>query len=188
MVGCTANIDYFGDFFKGVDTADAAGTYGEKSDLELSKDAIVIPGLAIKFYVPYTGGAKCLLQWSFNHQNDAWFNQPFGSGELEQMYNNKGFPSFFLFIDDVMDPVNARRYVPGGFRYDDIGYVSGLGIQYQYGRHWSGHKYKALAKGWHTADIRITLPNVPNAAANTLSNHVKQCRVRSRGMRYILFR
>ncbi len=52
MVGCTANIDYFGQTFAGASTYEAAGTYKEKSDSEIAKDAIAVQGSVFRFTFP----------------------------------------------------------------------------------------------------------------------------------------
>tara|TARA_S200002703_G_scaffold158795_1_gene170129 strand:- start:103 stop:897 length:795 start_codon:yes stop_codon:yes gene_type:complete len=191
MVGSTANIDYFDTMFSGTATRDAAGTYGESSDEALAESAIIIPGLAIKFYVPFSN-SKCVLQWSFNHQNDAlYLLNLVDDGVLNNQRNKFNFPSFFLYVDNEIQPENCRRYVPC-YESKRAGAGSGnVGVHYNLGRHWSGHKLVTLQKGWHTASIRVTLPGVNatgiNAWQDEVSN-VPQCRVRTRGMRYILFR
>jgi len=174
-VGCTANIDFFGKIFGGAETFSQTGFNKEPTDSVLSKEAIIVPGLALKFYNPFDS-AKCVLQWNFNQQNDGTF---FNLGEGKEGFG-KNFPAFFLFIDDVMDPANARRFVPGSYRQ------LGEGVDYQNGRYWTGHKLiKSLSKGWHTASIRIVIPNSDTEAS---ARFVNQCRVRTRGMRYIIFK
>jgi hypothetical protein len=181
MVGCTANIDYFAQMFGGSTTqASVDDIYDEPSDQILSREAVAIPGLGIRFYVPFSG-AKCILQWSFNHQNDGVYASQFLPRVV--MANGKNFPAFFLFVDGVMDHINARRYTPGAGVLDPAG-NTGLGVDFSYGRAWSGHKLiTSMTKGWHSADIRVMLP-----ARGEDNNKVTQCRVRTRGMRYILFR
>ena len=177
MVGCTANIDYFGKMFGGADTYNATGTFKENSDAFLSKDALSVPGLGIRFYNP-NAGAKCVIQWNFSQQTDGTYK----FGDTLQG-TGKNFPAFFLFVDDVMDPTNARRYVPGAFN------AEGTGPNYIYGRTWTGHKLiKNLSKGWHQASIKLVIPNANPDSGVGGSRFVTQCRVRSRGMRYILFR
>jgi len=179
MVGCTANIDYFSQVFGGATTRAATDDiYDEPSDQVLSKEAVAIPGLGIRFYVPFSG-AKCILQWNFNQQNDGVYAQT----PLDVLARGKNFPAFFLFVDGVMDHINARRYIPGAAVLDPAGGF-GLGVDFSYGRAWSGHKLiTSMTKGWHSADIRVMLP-----AGGADDNKVTQCRVRTRGMRYILFR
>ncbi len=180
MVGCTANIDYFGQMFGGAKTNTPTGpdVIGkEPSDLNLSKEAVSVPGLGVRFYCPFQG-AKCVLQWSFNQQSDGIYSTDTGVKA-----NGKNFPSFFLFVDGVMDPVNARRYIPGAYLVDATG-TTGTGVNFSYGRFWSGHKLITdMSKGWHSAEIRVMLPG-----GGAADNNVTQCRVRTRGMRYILFR
>ncbi len=183
MVGCTANIDYFGSMFAAQTNYEVTGTYKEKSDSVLSLDAVAVPGLCVSFYVPWGStspaatNAKCILQWSFNHQNDGLYN-------FEEVIvgSGKSFPSFFLHIDGEMDPVNARRYIPGAYRLKHTTAAAGVGPDYRHGRSWSGHKLVTLTKGWHKAEIRMTIPKYTGGDA------INQCRVRTRGMRYILFR
>ena len=179
MVGCTANIDYFGKMFGGADTYNATGTFKEHSDAFMSKDALAVPGLGIRFYNP-NDSAKCVIQWNFSQQTDGVYlidDTITGQG--------KNFPVFFLFIDGVMDPVNARRYVPGMFS------TTATGPNYFLGRTWTGHKLiKNLSKGWHSASIRVVIPNsnISGGTSAGSTRFVTQCRVRSRAMRYILFR
>ena len=185
MVGCTANIDYFGDMFANSTTYDVSGTYKEKSDSEISKDATAVPGLGVSFYVPWGSttpaatNAKCVLQWNFNQQND-------GVYYYNDTQSDKSFPCFFLFVDGVMQPENSRRYVPGSAGLQHPFVDGGGGPRYGYGRAWSGHKLVTLTKGWHKAEIRVMLPKDYATAAGKPS--INQCRVRTRGMRYILFR
>lgn len=186
MVGCTANIDYFGDMFSGATTYQLSGTYREKSDVDIAKDAIAIPGLSVSFYVPWgsatpaASNAKCVLQWNFNHQNDGVY---MGEGAAVKGYA-KSFPCFFLFLDGEMTECaeNARRYIPGAAMLEN---ANGYGPRYGYGRAWSGHKLVTLTKGWHKAEIRMMIPR-RLSGSNSVS--INQCRVRTRGMRYILFR
>tara|TARA_Y100000389_G_scaffold147495_1_gene146377 strand:- start:1652 stop:2431 length:780 start_codon:yes stop_codon:yes gene_type:complete len=186
MVGSTANSDYFDSMFTGTSNRDIAGTYGEADDETLSLSSIVIPGLSVRFYVPYTS-SKCILQWNFNHQSDGlYILNVIDNQSINDTFNKFNFPSFFLFVDDELQQENCRRYIPcfGAKRASGL---ASSGVDYAYGRHWSGHKLVTLQKGWHTASIRITLPSTPGSFEAATST-VPQCRVRTRGMRYILFR
>ena len=190
MVGSTANIDYFDTMFTGTTTRDTAGTYGEASDEGLAESSIIIPGLAIRFYVPFSS-SKCVLQWSFNHQNDAlYLLNTVNDDILNDKRNKFNFPSFFLYVDNQIQPENCRRYVPC-YESKRNGPFGNVGVNYNLGRHWSGHKLVTLQKGWHTASIRVTLPSSRATGGNFWQDqfaNVPQCRVRTRGMRYILFR
>ncbi len=159
MVGSTANADYFGEVFLGEEQ--------NATDATIAKKMVSIPGLCLRFYVPHNS-STCILQWSFNEIND-------GRGDT---YASENYPVFALFVDGVFDPVNIRRMVPA------LTYAAATvrRVKYALGRHWSGHKHTTLNRGWHTAEIRIFQP------ASEEDGIVYQTRVRTRGMRYILFR
>jgi len=177
MVGCTANIDYFREMFGNESTEKSGGIKNEKTDAEMAPLAERIPGLGIRFYVPQNN-SKCVIQWNFSQQNDAWFD----TGVVASV---RRFPVFFLFVDGVMDPSNVRRYTPGAYFVSASG--SGSGVKYELGRSWCGHKFTTLNKGWHNADIRVFIPGRDGTSINS-SREVPQCRVRTRGIRYILFK
>lgn len=185
MVGCTANVDFFRHMFIDAQTLDENGTLDEKSDAELGIQTVVVPGLEISFFVPFDG-SKVILQWSFNQQNDGFYQKRFDGDVTEiPVQQGKSFPFFALFIDDEIDPVNCRRFVPGANSITAaVGAFDGNGPEFQYGRFWSGHKLVTLNRGWHKADIRMMMPKVTGSNAYGIN----QTRVRARGMRYILFR
>ena len=160
MVGATANADYFADVFLGDEQ--------NSTDAEIAKKMIPVPGLGVRFYVP-NDNSVCILQWNFNQINDG----------KNDTYQSKNYPTFALFIDGTFDPVNIRRMV-GGRNYLLASNIDR--IKYTLGRHWSGHKHTTLNKGWHTAEIRLFHPASENEGI------VYQTRVRTRGIRYIVFR
>lgn len=152
FVAGTANLDYFNTWFTGL-------TVGGTSDTSTYPTrTIPIPGANATFYVQYP--AMVVLSWTV-----FWTNISNDDEEQTRLH---------LFIDDVQQ-LDQRR---------DVRKVAASGTAYnrvhegrRKNRYWSGHHTLELAKGWHTAGLRIVAdPAMP------------QSRVWARSFRYIVFK
>jgi len=196
QVAATANQDYFDDFLTLTSTS-TTGHYETQS--------MAIPGCSITFFVPWTVTAV-VLNWHLSIITDALKTVPiYPPGS----YNFEGKTWLMLFIDGY--PVEqVRRYMKDGNHIMAYDVTAPDTFNNYYTkpdtRDWSGSfVYDAslgstiippgnvnyIARGWHTASIRIAFPPV---AINPIGNvpipgsGIKQARVKTRRMSYTLIR
>lgn len=153
FVAATANLDYFNSWFNDIDT---------ENDLtsDTPTRALPIPGGNATFFVPYA--AMVVLTWTV-----FWTNISDDADEKTLMH---------LYIDDALTATQRR----------DVQRTSTTSANGVWGRahdgriknrYWTGHHTLELAKGYHTAGLRI----IADAA-------VPQSRVWARSFRYIIFK
>jgi len=208
MVAATANQDFFDDTFLGVDRTPPLGF----PDVPAIKEAKVIPGCGVAFYVPWES-CTTILTWHLSlivdvnqvlplHKTDG---SPYSvTGELGGAVYQDGITMLMLFLDGlptyairrtILNGASAMAYdplTPGV--YNNNAYVPDT-------RDWTGNLVFDNSaggqigagnipianwpnqEGWHTADIRIVFP--PNESSGV---GVRQVRVKTRRMGYTLIR
>jgi hypothetical protein len=204
MVSATANQDFFDDTFKG------QAVSGFPS-ISAYREAKVVPGCGISFYVPWTVQAV-IFTWHVTAIVDAGYTAPAFklSGSLSlsgsglSSYYTAGVAFLMLFINDLPIYPIRRVILNGAATMSSNPATPGV-YNNNYNapdtRDWSGSfvfdntvgaqltptnfpvtEYPTF-EGWHNADIRLVFP--ANTAAGV---GVKQVRVKTRRMGYTIIR
>jgi hypothetical protein len=174
-VGGTSNLDYFHDWFVGVDMVDVEDLQPSTSRGDYASwpgRYLATPGLGINFYIPWAT-ADVIFRW-----NICWT----GDSDLPRVKH-----SYRAFIDGAAI-ISQRR---------DVQQVIDTGpspAQYHgnfKGRLWSGHRIEVgLAKGWHNFSLQLLMHGGPEDQTDAGQDvpDAKQTRVRLRGLRYVAFK
>ncbi len=178
--GGTLGLDYFGDLFPSWNITE--DTQGHAQQLRMDELYQVIPGASITFYVPYPVSFVAL----------SWHIQ--ASADQRDKVDTASHPPNYvparirLFYDGVRVPRKLLDVPAKNWRNNDM-----LG---EWDRSWLGHHVvttgSAIAKGWHSASLRIAVDPGYNSAtgADLYFPHESchtHCRVRVRSMDYVLF-
>ena len=175
--GGTLNLDYFGELFPGWNRTEDGGTAAQKAEMNALYQ--VIPGASVSFYLPYTP-SFVMFSW-----------QTFVSAEQKDILIDGTHPADYK-------PARLRFFLNDGRIANRIMTVptktfNASSSRGTFDRAWTGHYLATgLAKGWHTASLRIAVDpgyyggagtrNFPDDSSNTL------CRVRVRSINYVAFR
>ena len=128
FVAGTANLDYFNEWFRGIDTSTPTDTYPTRP--------LPVPGANATFHV--AEASMVVLSWTA-----FWTSISADATEQTRLH---------LYIDDVLQTTQrreVRQTSTSGFVYgrDHDGRVKN--------RYWVGHHSVELAAGYHTAGLRI---------------------------------
>jgi len=198
-VGSTANADYFWTQFGGLQKLYEDNPRQWIRDRDLVQYYEPVPGANIEFYNPYDRAAV-LLNW-----NIMWFNDGYiETGDMNNAQNNITKVQMFYTTtpngtEQTLDGVGNRKCPPcfvnpGVFPNTywpwtgDPVHLNAMAC-----RSWSGHKLISVnGKGWYSAGLRILFAGQAVQQTNgTIRNSaaaIYQSRVRTRSMRYILFK
>jgi len=196
--GGTNSLDYFSEVF-------GQSTITPKDNPTDDETGwVVVPGLAVRFFVPESTISQILIQWSVNFVNDGTVYDGFdgGSDARDSAANPQSKTNFStgtydkqtddhcsmmaLFLNEDAQEGYARALPATIFEEYDPDNKSNNANKYsQFHGHlgwaniWSGACLitNAQTPGWHTASLRLKA-----------HRDIPQTRIRSRNMRVLLFR